>query len=472
MTKTYDLTRGNSTELILKFFFPMLFTNMLQQIYTIADTAIVGKGLGDNPLAAVGNMSSLTFLIIGFSAGLTNGFSVKIAQYFGAGNKEKLRRSTASSVMLSFVIAVLLTVLSVIFLKPILILMQTSELIISDSLIYGYIIFGGLSATIAYNLCASILRALGDSKTPFYAIIASTIINIVFNTVTIFVMKLGVEGPAIATIVSQFISALICFMKIRKIDILRISADDFKNNAEMVIKLLKNGIPMAVMNSITAVGCMTVQYFVNGMGVVYTSAYSACSKYINLFMQPACTAGYTMSSFTSQNYGAKKYDRILSGLKVCLSIATISYVLLGSVMVLFSRELASLMLNGDEQIILASQFLKKCGFMIFAVDFLFVFRSGCQGLGKPLLPMISGIIEMVLRVAVIAVFTSSVGFAATAYAEMAAWLGALAINVGAFAFYMHKNINLQKKSINNADINCHNHFNFGYLRNVQSQNTK
>ena len=444
MAKTYDLTNGSPAKLILKFFFPMFFTNMLQQLYTIADTAIVGKGLGDNQLAAVGNMSSLTFLIIGFSMGLTNGFSVIIAKHFGANDGEKLRKAIATAVSLSFGISALLTAVSVIFLKPVLLLLQTSEIILADSLIYGYVIFGGLITTIAYNLCASILRALGDSKTPFYAIIASTIINIVFNYVSVFIMHMGVEGPALVTIISQLISAIICFAKLRKIELIRLSPEDFRHNGVMASKLMKNGVPMAVMNSITAVGCMTVQYFVNGMGVVYTSAYSACSKFINLFMQPACTAGYTMSSFTSQNYGAKKYSRILSGLKVCLTIAAISYVLLGSVMVIFPRQLAAMMLNGSEQIALTEQFLIRCGIMIFAVDFLFVFRSGCQGMGKPMLPMISGILEMVLRVSVIAAFTSSLGFTATAYAEIAAWIGALTINMLAFAYHLKKKLSAEK----------------------------
>lgn len=445
MAQTYDLTKGSPTKLILKFFFPMFFTNMLQQIYTIADTAIVGKGLGDDQLAAVGNMSSLTFLIIGFSIGLTNGFSIMTAQYFGAGDRKKLRQCAAASVFLAFSITALLTLLSILFLRPVLVLLQTPEAIMADSLKYGYIIFGGLAANIAYNLCASILRALGDSKTPFYAIIVSTILNIVFNFVFVFGLKTGVEGPAAVTIMSQFVSAVICFSKIRKIEMLQLSRDDFRNTFAMAGSLLKNGIPMAFMNSITAVGCMTVQYFVNGMGVVYTSAYSACSKYINLFMQPACTAGHTMSAFTSQNCGAEKYGRIVSGLKVCLSIAAVSYIVLGAVMVLFPEELAAFMLNGSEQIELASIFLVKCGIMIFAVDFLFVFRSGCQGMGKPFLPMISGILEMIMRVLVIALFTGKIGFAATAYAEIAAWCGALAINAFAFVFFIVKKINLDKK---------------------------
>ena len=438
MKQTYDLTQGNPVNLIMKFFFPMFFTNMLQQIYTIADTAIVGKGLGDDQLAAVGNMSSLTFLIIGFSIGLTNGFSIITAQHYGAGAHDKLRRSVASSILLAVGISFLLTTFSVTFLSQILVLMQTPSGIMADSLKYGYIIFGGLTANIAYNQCASILRALGDSKTPFYAIIVSTILNIVLDAVAIFVLHTGVEGPATVTVFAQIISAMICFGKLRKIEILHLSKTDFMENGAMIRTLLKNGIPMAAMNSITAVGCMTVQYFVNGMGVVYTSAYSACSKFANLFMQPACTAGNTMSSFTSQNYGAKKYDRIMSGLKVCLSIAAISYIVLGFVMIVFPYELASLMLNGQAQIELAARFLVKCGVMIFAVDFLFVFRSACQGMGKPMLPMVSGMLEMILRVFVIARFTGVIGFDATAYAEIAAWVGALILNIIAFSYYMRK----------------------------------
>lgn len=436
MAQTYDLTKGKTSFIILKFFFPMLLTNMLQQVYTIADTMIVGKGLGDDPLAAVGNMSSLTFFIIGFSLGLTNGFSVSIAQYYGAKNIDKLRSSIASSIILSAIITVILTSVSIIFLKPVLVLLQTSEIIMADSLLYGYIIFGGLVTTIAYNLCASILRALGDSKTPFIAIVVSTIFNIIFNWFSIYVMGMGVEGPAIVTILSQVISVAICYAKLRKIEIIRPSAKHFRDNLKICFELLKNGIPMAIMNSITAVGCMTVQYFVNDMGVAYTSAFSACSKYINLFIQPACTAGNTMSAFASQNYGAKKYGRIAEGFKVCMALALVTYVVFGSVMVLFPRFLASLMLNGEQSIELAMSYLVRCGLMKFAVDFLFVVRSGCQGMGKPLFPMISGITEMVLRVAVIVVFSEKAGFTATAYAEIAAWLGALMINSIAFGIYL------------------------------------
>jgi len=440
MAQTYDMTEGRTSGRILSFFFPMLITNMLQQVYNVADTAIVGKGLGDDALGAVGNMGSLTFLIIGFSLGLCNGFSVNIGQRFGAKDYAGLRRAMAGSITLSVVIGIILTVLSVVFLRPVLILLQTSPVILKDSLTYGYVIFGGLAATIAYNLTSSILRALGDSKTPLFAIIVSSVLNIVLDYVFIFLLGSGVEGAAAATVAAQLISALICWLKLRRIEMLHLSAEDFRNQFSEILALLKNGIPMACMNSITAVGCMVVQYFVNGLGVAYTSAYSACSRYIHLFMQPACTAGYTMSAFTGQNYGAGRYDRIRKGLVSCMAIAGISYVLLGSVMVFFPQWLSGLMLSGDEQIAIASEFLPICGVFLFGVDFLFVYRSGVQGMGKPFIPMCSGILEMVLRIAVIMMYIDQMGFRATAYAEVVAWIGALLLNMTAFYYLLHRKL--------------------------------
>jgi len=190
---------------------------------------------------------------------------------------------------------------------------------------------------------------------------------------------------------------------------------------------------------------MVVQYFVNGLGVAYTSAYSACSKYVNLFMQPACTAGITMSSFTSQNYGAGKYSRIKDGLKVCISIALISYLLLGSVMFFFPETISKLMLTGDEPIALAAEYLPICGSMLFLVNLLFVFRSAVQGMGKPVIPMVSGIIEMFMRISVIILFIGSFGFKATAYADVVAWIGAVTLNGFAYKVLINKYMNKSVK---------------------------
>lgn len=445
MAQTYDLTKGKTLNLILKFYFPLLLTNMLQQIYNIADTIIVGKGISDNALAAVGNTSNLSFFIVGFSMGLASGFAIPMAQSFGACNYSELRRLYAASIKLSAVITIITTSASIIFLRPVLTLLQTSEILMHDTLCYGYIIFGGLAASMAYNLFAAVLRALGDSKTPFAAIIISTAVNIILDIFFIFALKSGIAGAAFATVISQVISSVICFIKLQRTDILKIKRNDFSSPFSMNMLLLKNGLPMAFMNSITALGCMVVQYFVNGLGVAYASAYSVCSKYINFFMQPAATSGIAMSSFTSQNFGAKKYLRIKEGLRVCLGISFVSYLIFGSLMFFIPEFLASLMLSSPERISIAAGYFPICGIMLILLNFLFVFRNGCQGMGYPLVPLISGFAEMIIRTAAIWFMIDSEGFNATAYADVLAWSGALTLNLMAFIIFLNKKIRKENK---------------------------
>ena len=435
---TNDLTEGKVSRVFLGFFFPMLFTNLLQQLYTFADAAIVGKGLGDNAFAAVGNMSALTLLIIGFAQGITNGFSVIVAQHFGSRDMHALRKSVAESIKLSVVLSFILTAISLFFLKIVLNIMRTDTVILKESLVYGYIIFGGLIVTMAYNLCSCILRALGDSKTPFLAIMISSILNILLDCLCIFVLKMGVGGAAIATVLAQLISVIICVYRLRKTECVHLTRDDFKRDFLLSLELLKNGVPMACMNSVTAVGCMIVQSHVNALGVAYTSAYSACNKYVNLFMLPSVTAGFSISAFTSQNYGAKKYGRIKLGVRVGVMIGLISYLVLGSSMVLFPETLAKLLLNGQQPIELAVKFLRISGSMFFTLNFLFIYRSTVQGMGKPFIPMCSGLLEMGMRILVIMLFIHRIGFEATAYAEVVAWIGAFGLNFVAYLTVMRK----------------------------------
>ncbi len=439
MTQVKDMTEGRVGKVLVAFYIPIFFTNMLQQLYTFVDTAIVGKGLGRTSLAAVGNMGSICFLIVGFSIGLANGFSVLIAQSFGAKDPKRLKQTLGASVKLAAIVCVILTLFSMLGLRGILNLLQTDPSVMGESLIYGYIIFGGLIFTISYNMCACILRALGDSRTPLKAIVASSVLNLGLDCLFIFVFGMGVAGAAIATIFSQFISTLICLKKIMSIEVCRLKKENYKNSWGMYGNLLKNGIPMAFMNSITAIGCMVVQYFVNGFGVACTAAYSACSKYLNLFMQPACTAGHTISAFTGQNSGAGRYDRVKNGLMVCAAIATIAYLILGSVMFFMPEGLARVILSDDLSVSYAVKFLPICGMMLWAVDYLFVFRSALQGMGNPLVPMISGIVEMVVRVGIIILFSSDLGFIATAFAEAGAWTGAFLLNVVALFVQLKKN---------------------------------
>ena len=438
MDHTNDLTKGRVTEKMLGFFFPMLLTNLLQQIYSVADTAIVGRGLGDNALGAVGNLSSLSLLITGFSMGVTGGFAVIIAQNFGAGDAAAVSKSVAVSVRLSAILTVILTAAGCLLLRPVLLLMRTDPVILKDSLIYGYIIFGGSFATIAYNLLSGVLRSVGDSKTPFIAIMISSAVNIAMDCILIFLLHTGVEGAAAATVISQAISAFICYLKIKGIPDLRFESADLVADKEMSLLLLKNGIPMACMNSVTAVGCMVVQGYINACGVAYTSAYSVCSKYLNLFMLPSLTAGFAVSSFVSQNFGAGQSGRIRQGVRVCLGIALVSYLCLGSAMLLLPEQLADFMLDNGETITLTADYLRICGAGLILLNILFIYRNATQGMGHPFIPMLSGIAEMALRIPVIIVFLPHIGFRAAAFAEIVAWTGALALNAGAYTVYFRR----------------------------------
>lgn len=438
MNRTNDLTKGNVTKVMLSFFFPMLFTNLFQQLYTFVDTAIVGKGIGDHALGAVGNMSAFMFLIIGFLQGITNGFSVIIAQAFGAKDISALRKTIAASIKLSVSLALILTAISLISLKGALHIMQTDAAIFNDSLTYGYIMFGGMLVTMAYNLCAGILRAMGDSKTPFFAIMIASVVNIVLDCLFIFVLKTGVDGAAVATILAQLVSVVVCTMRLCKTEEVQLTCGDFKNDYRLFGVLLKNGIPMACMNSITAVGCIIVQSYVNALGVVYTCAYSACSKFVNLFMLPTVTGGFVVSAFTGQNDGAKEYARIRDGVRVGIMIGLVSYLLLGSILMLFPEYLVQLLLTGNEPIELACSYLRVSGSMFWIINFMFVYRNAVQGMGKPLLPMISGVVEMVMRIFVIVMFLHQIGFKAAAYAEVSAWAGALLVNFVAYQIVIKK----------------------------------
>ena len=433
-----NLSQGRVPAQLLRFFFPMLLTNLLQQVYSVVDTAIVGKGLGDAALGAVGNLSPLNTLIIGFATGMTQGYAVIIGHQYGAKNARALGKSIALSIRLSILLTVLLTAGSCLLLKPLLLAMQTDPLILPDSLCYGYIVFGCLAATVAYNLCASILRALGDSRTPFIAIVISSAVNIVLDCFLIFVLRTGVEGAAIATVLAQVVSVVICLIKMCGTDALRLARENDEQDAALTLELLKNGIPLALMNCTIAIGNMVVQGYVNSQGVAYTSAYSVCGKYLSLFILPAMTAGYAVSSFVSQNNGAGKTNRIREGVRVCLVIVLVAYALLGSAMFFLPRLLVGLMLNEAETIDLAAQYMRICGAALFTVNFLFVFRNAVQGLGYPMIPMCSGILEMVLRLPVIVLLLPMLGFRAVALAEVAAWIGSLSLNAATYAMIMHQ----------------------------------
>ena len=419
--KTDDFTTGNVRAKLLGFFFPMLLTNLLQQLYSIADTAVVGKGLGDYALGAVGNLAPLSLLIIGFSMGMTGGFSVIIAQEYGAGDEEAFRRSTANSIKLAGYLALILTAAGCLLLRPVLQLIRTDQMLLADSLKYGYILFGGLVTTTGYQMGAGILRSVGDSRTPLGAILFSSAVNIALDCVLIFGLHTGVEGAAAATVIAQGISAVLCFRAIRRIPCMKLSRQDFRKNRAMTLLLLKNGLPAACMHSVTAAGCMVVQGYIN--------------RNIDPPMKSDAwitTAGSAVSSFVSQNHGAGEMKRIRKGVQVCAGISLVSWLLLGPLMAFLPDLLASLMLNGNKTVALSAGYLRICGYGLILLNLLFLCRRAVQGMGMPFVPMLSGFAEMALRIMVIPFLLPMIGFRAAACAEVIAWSAAVALNMAAY----------------------------------------
>ncbi|CUP10502.1 MATE family efflux transporter [Clostridium disporicum] len=424
---TKDMTQGSPVRHILLFSIPLLIGNVFQQFYSMVDTIIVGRFVGVDALAAVGSTGSLVFLINGFALGLTSGFSVMVSQRFGANDEKGLRKAVSSSVVLCTALVIILTTISLIAAKPLLHLMNTPDNIFNDAYTYVAIIFAGIITTVAYNMMASILRALGDSKSPLYFLIISSVLNIILDLVFIINFKMGVAGAAYATIISQGVSAILCFIYIlNKYTILKLAREDYNVKKSMYIRHLKIGIPMALQFSITALGLLTVQGALNVLGSTVIAAYTASSKALQLVMQPAVTYGVTMATYCGQNLGAKRYDRISDGVNKAVKISIITSLIAGFVLIAFGTQFVKLFIdNPDAQIIAYSkQVLTISGIFFIPLGLIFIFRNALQGIGESFVPMMAGVAELGARALVAFTLPSFLGFFGICLADPVAWIAA------------------------------------------------
>lgn len=424
---TNDMTKGNPVKLILLFSIPLLVGNVFQQFYSMVDTIIVGRYVGVDALAAVGSTGSLVFLVNGFVSGITSGFSVLVSQRYGAKDEKGLKESVASAIKLSVISIILITIISVITAKPLLILMNTPSNIIEDATTYILIIYGGVVTTYIYNLLAGFLRAIGDSKTPLYFLIISSILNIILDLYFIIKLNMGVSGVGYATIISQGFSALLCiFYTYKKYKILRVHREHFKSSKKYNRTHLKIGIPMALQFSITAIGIMTVQAALNIFGSTVIASYTAASKVLQLVMQPAITFGVTMATYTGQNLGAKKYDRIKEGVKKCTVISLITSLIAGAVLIFIGKYFVCLFIsNPSDEILRYAQYVLTLSAVFFIpLGLIFIYRNALQGIGESFVPMMAGVYELVARAIVAFTLPHFIGFAGICLSDPIAWLAA------------------------------------------------
>lgn len=422
-----DMTVGNPTKLIFSFAMPMLIGNIFQQFYSMADAVIVGRFVGVPALAAVGATGAMNFLVLGFVMGLTTGFSIIVAQFFGCNDEDKLRKSVAMSVYLSIISIILITFLSLVLSKPLLIFMNTPADILEDANKYISIIFAGIIVTIFYNLLSSILRALGDSKTPLYFLVVSSLINIILDLVFVINFSMGVAGAAYATVISQAISCVLCLIYIsKKHPILKLKKKDWNIDYRIINKLLKLGIPTALQTSITAVGVMVIQSTINNFGSTIVAAYTAAAKVEQLATQPGLTFGLAMATYTGQNLGAGKIERIGIGLKKCIKLS-MGFCIAGTVLViLFGGNLTQLFVSSEQYEVIAAskQYLNIVSIFFFVLGLLFIYRNALQGLGNAFVPLLSGAVELLMRVGVALTLSNYIGYTGICLASPIAWIAA------------------------------------------------
>ena len=423
-----DMTKGSPVRLLLTFAAPLLVANIFQQLYTVVDAVVLGRGVGVRALAAAGSTGSVHFLVFGFITGLTHGYSILISQKFGAGSAAGVRRAVANSAYIAVLSSAVITVLSLVFSRGLMELMQTPADIFEDALLYIRIIFIGIFATVFYNVLASILRALGDSVSPLVVILISSAVNVGLDVLFVMVFRWGVAGAAWATVLAQLLSGLMCLFVLRRMELMRFEQGDARPDGAMLRELLRLGVPVGVMNSVTAVGGMILQGVVNGFGSTTVAAYTAGSKILSLAEQPGNIVGLSLGTYVGQNLGAGRLDRIRAGVRRAIAISLCVNAVIGAALILFGRELVALFVSGAEQAVIEASYpyLFAVGAMLWVLGLLFVYRFSLQSMGDTVVPMLSGALELLLRISIVLLLANvfRLGFLSVCIAEVSAWLGA------------------------------------------------
>lgn len=431
-TNEKDMTAGPSGRQILLFALPLMVGNIFQQAYTLVDTAVVGQVVGVNALAALGSADWFNWMSLGVCSGLTQGFSILAAQQYGARNETGLKRSLCVSLFLSLLSALFLTILFLSISRPVLELMGTRKEIIGDSLLYIRIMFSGIPIVMTYNWLSSVLRAVGDGKTPLIAMAIASAVNISLDILFVAGFGWGIPGAAAATLIAQVVSCIFCIRHIRKTPILRFSRRDFKPNAALLSSLFRLGSPVAVQNIIISIGGMILQSIVNGFGVVFVAGFTATNKLYGLLEIAAISFGFSVSTYTGQNLGAGKYGRIKKGVREGAFMAIATSLVITALMLLFGRFLVSLFVDqaspdASQVITYAHHYLNVMASFLFILYCLHIYRSALQGMGNTFIPLLSGFIELIMRISAALILPRFIGEYGIYAAEVTAWVGAMAL---------------------------------------------
>ncbi len=429
------LTTGSPWRVILAFSVPLLIGNVVQQLYQFVDAIVVGRHLGVDALAAVGATGGLLFLLLGFAWGLTSGFAIPTAQAFGARDVAAVRRSVATGTVLTALTTVILTVAAPLLVHPALVLMQTPAALIEQATVFAQISFLGTAAIMAFNYLASIIRAIGDSKTPLVFLTIACALNVGLVIVMVGPLGWGVAGAALATVVAQAVSVLLCLEYVRRrVPVLHVRRADWRVSRADLAEHLRLGLPMGFQASIIAIGALAVQVALNTLGADAVAAYTAASRVDGLAVALLQSLGLAASMYAAQNLGARRPDRIRRGVVQGLVLAVASAVGLGILLITCGATLVRLFVGdgAPEVVDLAAFMLLINGASYVALAVLFILRGTLQGLGSTVIPTVTGIVELVMRVGAAVVLGHLWGFAGVVWSNPLAWVGACLILVPAY----------------------------------------
>ena len=441
--KVCNMTEGRPLKLILTVALPLMVGNIFQQLYTVMDAQIVGMVEGVNALAALGAVDWFNWMFLAMVQGFAQGFTIPVAQAFGGENYGYLRKNIGNGLFLSVVLSVFILIAAQILVVPVLHLLDTPQEVFPIAKGYIRVLFAGLPVVMAYNFMSGILRALGNGRIPLYAMITAAAVNIGLDLLFVAVFRWGVSSAAVATVIAQCVSCVFCFVALRRIDFIKPSREEMKINPELCRGLVGMGLPLALQNLTIAIGGMVIQSIVNTCGITFIAGYTATNKLYGTLEIAAVSYGFGVSSFVGQNLGAGRTDRIRKGVHAGAITGAITAWVIMAAMLIFGRTIVSGFISGTPEEVAAAtkyscEFLYIMSVCLPILYLLHIYRSALQGMGNALVPMSTGILELLVRVGSAFVLPGIFGYKGLFYVEILAWISADVVLLPGFYIFLKR----------------------------------
>lgn len=443
MARTRDMTAGSPTKHLILFTLPIIAGNAFQQLYSLVDSFVVGQ-VSVDALTAVASAGWLDWLVLSLAIGLAQGFGIQVAQSFGAGNQAELRRAIAQSLLLSVATVITVEMLAQTLLWPILVAMDMPQQTIRMTESYLRIIFAGLPLVMGFNLFSGFLRSVGNSVTPLFAMVTAALTNIGLDFLYVLGFGWGVEGAAIATITGQGLSCIICLIAVLRTPVLHIRRSDLRFDGSMCARLMRLGIPISFQNLIISIGGLVLQKVVNGFRYVFVAGFNATNRLVGLLELAGASLGSAVGTFAGQNLGAGRIDRVKLGQRRAAQLSVLLGVLVGGCMILFGKPLISLFLTDEDPVKVAQTLAVAYEYLVVMsaglpmLYLLFTYRTTLQGIGDTFIPMLSGVVELAMRILCALVLPSLMGDMGVYLSEISAWIGAAILLMWGYYRRIHK----------------------------------